>query len=175
MENRTYQTEQCDPRCGHECRKECGDDLGGNFLLGTEGVYDGWLGMEGRFVGVGCRRGRCGDIEVKEVERRWVMHERAEDEGDGERAVGRRWEGWRRTRHVLGKRQDVSVETLGCWETYELKLGLAALGDANGLNAFFTGDGVVEAEEGLVGLYAVALVGFGDLEGEFEDVGGAKG
>ena len=73
------------------------------------------------------------------------------------------------------KRKGVSVERAFCRLcTYELKFGLAARGNANGLDAFFARDGVVEAEEGLVGLDAVALVGFGDLEGEFEGVGGAE-
>lgn len=58
--------------------------------------------------------------------------------------------------------------------TYELKLGLAARGDTDWLNAFFARDGVVEAEKGLVGLDAVAPVSFSDLEGEFESVGGAE-
>jgi hypothetical protein len=73
------------------------------------------------------------------------------------------------------KRKGVSVETAFFRsDTYELEFGLAARGDANGLDAFLARDGVVEAEEGLVGLDAVALVGFGDLEGEFEGVGGAE-
>ena len=72
------------------------------------------------------------------------------------------------------ERQDVSVTLPVTFDTYELKFGLATWCDANGLNALFTRDGVVKAEEGLVRLDAVALVGFGDLEGEFENVGGAE-
>lgn len=135
--------------------------------------------MERRFVGVGCGRRGSGDVEVEEVECRWVVYEGTEDQGDGEWAVCRRWEGCWRTRHVLHGKSEREVKGVfdrGASETtYELKFGFAARGDANGLDAFFARDGVVEAEEGLVGLDALALVGFGELEGEFEGVGGAEG
>jgi hypothetical protein len=68
-------------------------------------VGDGRLGAEGRFVRVRCGRGRCGDVEVKEVECHWVVYERAEDQRDGERSVCRRWEGRRRTSHVLREKK----------------------------------------------------------------------
>ena len=104
-EDGTYQTEQRDPWCEHKGGKEGRDDLGGELLLGMEGVGYERLGVEGRFVRVGCRRGGCRDVEVKEVERRWVVYERAEDQGDGERAVSRRWQGRRRTSHVLREKK----------------------------------------------------------------------
>ena len=108
-EDATYQTEQRSPWCEHERGKESGDDLGGKLLLGPEGVGDGRLRVKGRFVGVGCRRGGCGDVEVKEVECLRVVHERAEDQGDGERVVCRRREGRGRTGHVLREKKEKSV------------------------------------------------------------------
>lgn len=73
-------------------------------MLWTEGVGDGGLGVKGRLVGMGYGRRGCGDVEIKEVKGRWVVYERAEDEGHGERAVCRWWERGRRTSHVLRKK-----------------------------------------------------------------------
>lgn len=67
----------------------------------TEGVGNGRLGVEGRFVGVGSGRRGCGDVEVEEVERRWVVYEGTEDQGDSQWAVCRRREGCWWTSHVL--------------------------------------------------------------------------
>ena len=126
-------------------------------------------------MGRGC--GGRGDVEVKEIEHRWVVYERAENDGYSEWAVGGRWERCWWTSHVLHGKRKASGEgsCLTRGETYELKLGLAALGDTNGLNAFFARDAVVEAEESLVGLDAFAFVSFGDLEGKFEGVRRAEG
>ena len=56
-----------------------------------ERVDNGRLGMEESLVWVGRGRGRCGDVKVKEIKRRRIVHERAEDEGNSERAVCRWW------------------------------------------------------------------------------------
>jgi len=95
------------------------------------------------------------------------------DTASGRSVVGGR-EGGGRAMFCAKEKKSVSKRGLRTALTYELKLGLATWSDTDGLNAFFARDGVVEAEEGLVGLDAVALVGFGDLEGEFESVGGAE-
>jgi hypothetical protein len=56
-----------------------------------------------------------------------------------------------------GRMVGIEVGALGVTPVADART--AAQGDASGLDAFFTRDGIVEAEEGLVGPDAVALVG----------------
>lgn len=55
-----------------------------------------------------------------------------------------------------------------------MEFGFATGSDADGLDAFFARRGIVETEEGLVGLDAVSGFFVDDLEGDFEGVGGVE-